>query len=199
MSTIPHLGPADHGREMTFDEFVQGDYEGGYKYELIDGSLYVTPEADFDHDWMGMNVLRTLLRYSEDRSDVINWVSTHARVFVPGAERTTAPEPDIAAYQGFPLEKGRHVQWRDVSPILIVEVATGDEAAETDLDRNVELYLRVPSVQEYWAFDLREELPELIVHRRENDAWRVLRFEPSDTYTTNLLPGYSLPVTPPRR
>jgi Uma2 family endonuclease len=198
MSTILQLGPADHGRPMSFDEFVAGDYEGGYKYELIDGRLYVTPEARWEHDWVGMHILEALLDYRKQRSDVINYVSAHARVFVPGAERTTAPEPDIVAYQGFPLEKAPHIDWQDASPIVVVEIATDDEAAEKDLDRNVELYLRVPSIQEYWAFDLREEQPILIVHRRENDAWHVLRFEPSETYTTELLPGFSLPVTPRR-
>ena len=39
MATVLKIGPADHGRPMTLDEFQAGDYEEGYKYELIDGEL----------------------------------------------------------------------------------------------------------------------------------------------------------------
>ena len=42
-SDTRQLGPADHGRELTYDEFLAGDYEEGHKYELIDGRLYVSP------------------------------------------------------------------------------------------------------------------------------------------------------------
>src|SRR6266851_438244 len=43
MATVLRLGRADHGRPMTLDEFWHSDYEEGYKYELIDGKLYVSP------------------------------------------------------------------------------------------------------------------------------------------------------------
>ena len=47
MSTVQSkLGPADHGRAMTLDEFDDADYEPGYKYELIDGRLYVSPDPE---------------------------------------------------------------------------------------------------------------------------------------------------------
>ena len=37
MATVPKMGPADHGRPLDLDEFMAGDYEEGYQYELIDG------------------------------------------------------------------------------------------------------------------------------------------------------------------
>ena len=49
MQTALHIGPHDHGRELTDDEFVAADYEEGYKYELIDGSLYVSPQPNLPH------------------------------------------------------------------------------------------------------------------------------------------------------
>ena len=46
------LGPADHGRELTYDEFLAGDYVRGHNYELIEGRLYVSPAANYSHDWI---------------------------------------------------------------------------------------------------------------------------------------------------
>ena len=52
MATTLRYGPGDHGRPMTFDEFMEGNYDEGFKYELIHGRLYVSPKARFSHDWL---------------------------------------------------------------------------------------------------------------------------------------------------
>ena len=52
------LGPGDHGQRMSYDEYLAGDYQPGYKYELIDGELYVSPEANRAHDWVEWGLLR---------------------------------------------------------------------------------------------------------------------------------------------
>ena len=195
MSTVLRLGPRDHGRPMIFDEFMAGDYEEGYRYEIIDGRLYVTPMPNYPHDWVEQYVFRELLRYSETHPEVINRVTNKARVFVPGAEATTAPEPDIVAYCNFPA--GPHVDWRDVSPLFVVEVLSGEDD-EKDLVRNVGLYLLVPSIQEYWVFDIRADPahPTLRVHRLIASRWEISELKPETGYATSLLPGFSLPVTP---
>ena len=47
------------------------------------------------------------------------------------------------------------LRWEDVSPILVGEILSGDP--EKDMVRNVELYLLVPTIKEYWLFDTRED------------------------------------------
>jgi hypothetical protein len=47
MSTVTKIGPEDHGLPMSFEEYLAGDYQQGYHYELIDGRLYVSPEATY--------------------------------------------------------------------------------------------------------------------------------------------------------
>ena len=38
MATVrARLGPTDHGRRMTLDEFREADEEAGYRYELARG------------------------------------------------------------------------------------------------------------------------------------------------------------------
>ena len=199
MATTLRYGPGDHGRPMTFDEFMEGDYEEGHKYELIRGRLYVSPQPRFSHDWIEQYVLDRLKQYARETGSAINKATNKARVFVSDAdpEDVTASEPDVAGYQGFPLDRKWDVDWRDVSPILVAEVLSQDDP-DKDLVRNVDLYLQVPSIQEYWAVENRDEpgRPTLRVHRRRGDDWTILEFGPDDVYTTDLLSGFQLPVTP---
>jgi hypothetical protein len=82
------LGLADHGRRVSEAEFESAELEPGYKYELIDGRLYVTYEPDLPEDYLANWLFRKLNAYAAARTDVINYVSTKARVFIPGRRRT---------------------------------------------------------------------------------------------------------------
>jgi Uma2 family endonuclease len=198
MTTILKLGPADHGRPMTLEEFDAGDYEQGYKYELIDGKLYVSPEPNMPEglleDWLG----EKLRLYKAEHPEVINFISPKARIFVPGRPGTTVPEPDLAAYHDLPLtEDWDELDWRDFSPILVIEILTGDDPTK-DLVRNVDLYFRVPAIKEYWVVDGREKVsrPSMRVHRRYGKRWKVIDLAFGETYATRLLPGFTLTIDP---
>ncbi len=199
MATVTRLGPADHGRPMTLDEFETGNYEDGYKYEIIDGKLYVSPLPDLPENRLEEWLTSELRWYARQNPEVINYVSSKARVLVPGRPGITIPEPDQAAYRDFP----RHlpldeVNWHEVSPILVAEVLLHGQP-DKDLVRNVELYLQVPSIREYWVFDAREDpsRPVLHVYRRRGLRWqRRIEVAPGETYTTRLLPGFELLLDP---
>jgi Uma2 family endonuclease len=186
---------------MTLDEFSSADAAEGYQYELIDGKLYVSPLLDLPQGLVEYWILSSLMRYSWTHADVCNRVLPKARVFIPGRRKVTNPEPDVTAYRNFPLDVPfDEMRWQDVSPILVVEVLSADDP-DKDLVRNVDLYLQVPSIREYWILDsLREgaERPHLLVHRRWGKRWRELHFAPGETYTTRLLPGLELIVDPRR-
>jgi Uma2 family endonuclease len=199
MKTIVKIGPADHGRPMTLEEFQVASTTEGHQYELIDGRLYVSPLPNLPQGLIEAWILTVLARYSWMRPDVINFVYSKARVFVPGRPGVTNPEPDVAAYRDFPHDiPFSELAWQDVSPVLVVEVLSLDDPKK-DLDRNVQLYLQVPSIKEYWVLDSRPEgadRPHLLVHRRWRGQWRRLSFAPGQTYTTRLLPDFTLVVDP---
>src|SRR6266852_5361684 len=108
------LGPADHGRIVPFEVFEHAPWEEGYRYELIDGRLYVSPVPEAPHEVVTKWAARTLDDYSEDHPETIDFVSGAARVHVPNQPRRHSVQPDIAAYQGFPRELilRRRVNWR---------------------------------------------------------------------------------------
>lgn len=196
------FGPMDHGRRVTADELESADYFGGFDYEVIHGRLYVSPLPNMPHDELAEWVADALRNYARARPDIIDSVRGRARVFVPGQKLETCPEPDVAAYHNFPF----HVpwferRWQDVSPTLVAEiVSTGDIAK--DLVRNVDLYARVPSIQEYWVVNQWWHGGATLfrVFRRRGKGWRKpLDFQHGDTYTTKLLPGFRLVLDPDRR
>jgi len=193
------LGPADHGRELTYEAFLAGDYEKGHKYELIDGRLYVSPAANYPHDWVRDYLYNALTLYKETRPSVVERISANCRVFVPGNRKTTCPEPDFAMYRTCP--PGRDVRWEDISPIIVVEIVSADDGGK-DYVRNVDLYQRVPSIREYWLFDRCAEVsgPTLRVYYRTTgrQKWKTADYGPEDVYSTALLPGFKMSVCPPK-
>jgi Uma2 family endonuclease len=199
MATLTKLGPADHGRPVALDDFMVGDHQEGYQYELIDGKLYVTPLPDLPENRVEIWILTKLWNYAQANPSAINFVTPKARVFVPDRTGVTNPEPDVAAYRDFPVEASfDSVRWEDVSPALVVEVLSREDP-DKDLIRNVELYLQVPSVREYWLFDTRLEgadRPTLRVYRRWGNRWRIIDLPFGETYTTKLLPEFELLVDP---
>jgi Uma2 family endonuclease len=200
MSTILKLGPADHGRPLTLEEFEAGEYQGGYHYELINGRLSVSPVPDQPENSVEDWLFFQLKLYAHQRPEVINFVTVKARVFVPDRPDLTAPEPDISAYRDYPLARRfRDVRWQDVSPVLVVEVLSEDDP-DKDLVRNVELYWQVPSIREYWTIDTRAgaEQPSLRVHRRHGQRWVKKDVAAGESYTTRLLPGFELVLDPLR-
>ncbi len=199
MKTALVLGPADHGRPMTREEFDAARNQEGFRSELIEGKVYVSPLPNLPHDLVGGWVKEVLRNYKRAHPDVLNFVTGPARVIVPGEEEATNPEPDLAGYRDFPHHLPfSAVSWDDVSPILVIEIVSEDNA-DKDLVRNVELYRRVPSIREYWIIDSRQDpdRPTLRVYRRRGSRWqRPIDVAAGETYTTPLLPGFVLVLDP---
>ena len=199
MHTRLYLTPTDHGRALSWDDFIGADFEEGYRYEMIEGRVFVSPAPNISHedyvDWLK----DLLLAYAQERSDIITRVRGPARVFLPDSEEgITAPEPDVSCYLEFAERFAPDADWRDYSPILVVEVIS-PETADKDLVRNRRLYLQVPSIREYWILDPREGVAGLtmLVYRRRGRRWAACQvIGPGETYTTPMLPGFSLVLDP---
>ncbi len=198
MAIVLRIGPTDHGRPMTVEEFEKGDYEEGYQYELIDGKLYVSPKPNAPHGCVELWIFLKLVDYWRAHPEILNYVHPNARVFVPDRPGVTSPEPDVTAYRDFPIDLPfTEIKWQNVSPLLVVEVVSADDP-DKDLVRNVALYLEVPTIKEYWAIDARKnpDRPTMRVHRRRGKRWTVIDLTYGDVYTTKLLPGFELTLDP---
>ncbi len=198
MKALVVLGPADHGRAMSREEFESAHGQEGFRYELIGGRVCVSPAPNPSHEMIREWIAGLLRDYGRAHPDQLNFTAQHARVIVPGVENTTNPEPDVAAYRDFPRRVFADLRWDDGSPLLVVEVLS-EENAEKDLERNLGLYLQVPSIREYWILDPRRDpdRPTLRVYRRRGSRWqRPIDVGPGEVYTTRLLPGFALLLDP---
>jgi Uma2 family endonuclease len=198
MATTLKLNPSDHGRRISLEEFLASHAEDAHHDDLIDGKLYVSLKPNPPQDWIEQWLVNKLRTFSLKHSAIINYVTNKARIFVPGRPEDTCPEPDLAAYTRYPLHRPiRLIRWEEVSPILVGEVLS-EEDPDKDLVRNVELYLAVPSIREYWIAYGREdpEQPTLRVHRRHGKSWRILDYGYGQVYRTKLLPGFKLVADP---
>jgi len=174
--------------------------EEGYRYEMIEGRVFVSPPPNSLHEDCVKWLEKLLDAYAEDHPDILDSVRPRACVFLPNAtvEEVSAPEPDLACYTEFAARFAPAVDWRDYSPVLVIEVISPD-TADKDLVRNRRLYLQVPSIREYWILDPREGVEGLtmLVYRRRGRRWAAcLTVGPGATYTTPLLPGFSVVLDP---
>ena len=145
-----------------------------------------------------MWLYRLLNAFAYQRSDLLAQVMTSPLVFVPNPNVTTFTRTDVACYSDFAERFSLDADWRDYSPILVIEVMSRDDPAK-DLVRNRRLYLQTPSIQEYWILDPREGVAGLtmLVYRRRGQRWAArLTVGPGETYTTEMLPGFSLVLDP---
>jgi Uma2 family endonuclease len=198
MATLMRLGPADHGRQVTDEDWEVAHLEEGYRYEVIDGKLLVSPTPDLPHNNVEEWLADCWKEYARQHSEVVDYVTQSARIFIPRRPRLTVPQPDLAAYANFPFATPRAQRnWRLINPVFVAEVVSPD-TADKDLIRNVELYLLVASVREYWILDERGGQVGLLVHHRRGSRWqRVLEVAEGETYTSRHFPGLEVTLTPP--
>ena len=151
------------------------------------GRLCVNPLPDEPHDRLEEYFVVLLRSYARSRADVINRVTNKARIMTQSLGDTNA-EPDVAAYRDYPLSQN-DLTWKDVTPLVVVEVVSAN-APDKDLVRNRDLYWRVPSIQEYWIVDPRDDpaRPSMLALARGPEAWVETSVDAGGTYRTDLLP-----------
>ncbi|MGH7171468.1 MAG: Uma2 family endonuclease, partial [Gemmataceae bacterium] len=199
MTTILKLGPVDHGRVITPDEARIAHWQEGYRYEIIDGKIYVSSFPELSHDFILQWIFKRVNNYSRQNPHIFNYVTTKGKVIVPDRPELTEPEPDLIAFHGFPLDLPiAEARWEDLTPVLVIEILSEDDS-EKDLERNVELYQEIAPIREYWIFDPRTDAdhPTLQVYRRRGRRWqKPIQVPFCALYTTRLLPAFSLRVDP---
>ncbi len=181
------IGPASAGILMTPEEFdTITDYDDRYRYELIHGVLVVTPiprEAEAGpNDELGM-MLRQYRREHPQGSALDDtlperYVQTldcrrrADRVICAGLGRRPNPKKDV--------------------PTIVVEFVSRDKRdwERDDVEKRHE-YLAV-GVVEYWIIDRFRRQMTVVCNRPEGPL--ELMIQEADTYRTELLPGFELPL-----
>jgi Uma2 family endonuclease len=170
---------------LTAREFDRARFEDGWRYELINGVLVVSPFAA-RHERDPNDELGFLLRkYQEGHSQgaVID-LTLYEETLECGENRRRA---DRAIWIGL----GRLPEPGEPPAIVVEFVSEGKVAQERDyLAKRAEY--RGIGVREYWVIDRFRRSMTVYVFEKDRDDERVV---PEDkSYATPLLPGFKLPL-----
>ena len=189
MATVDklRLGPADNGRRLTLDEFLEADEEQGYRYELARGVLEVTIVPNDPHGYVVCNLYDALSRYRQTHPGVIHRYGGAAefRLWIPAM--MSGRNPDVAVVlRGAPKDvRGRRV------PALAVEVVS--HRGETrDYVAKREEYL-VYGLLEYWIVDFAAR--KVTVLLRDGGTWVERVYQGDQPIESLVLPGIGLVVS----
>ena len=95
VTTPLRIGPADHGRTMTLDEFEDAEFEEGYRYELARGVLEVSEVPGEPHAlivWIILRRSRTMIGNilaSSTGPAVVRSIGSDCRLFNRGGTPTS--------------------------------------------------------------------------------------------------------------
>jgi Uma2 family endonuclease len=181
------LGPEDDGRLLSAEEYASAEYREPWKYERVDGRLVVMAPDGFDHQVTAEPWRDHLGVYHVNHPDRVQHVFSNPWVRV---DRGTDRIGDIGVY----LVSDRPVpDPPDRPPDLMFEIVSpGREAEERDyILKRAEYYQH--GIREYVVVDRFTRQVTVFTHTPEGYEERVLTR--SDTYTSPLLPGLSIPLS----
>lgn len=184
-STIPMLGPWNAGIHISPREFDRAWFEEGYRYELVDEVLIVLPSPLENERDPNEELGRWLRNYQEShpQGSALD-VTLPEHTIRTGDNRRKA---DRALWCGL----GRLPRRSDV-PIIVVEfVSEGKRNWLRDYETKRDEY-EACGVEEYWVFNRFNRT--LLVFRRHGSKFRKRRFREPSTYTSDLLPGFEVPL-----
>jgi Uma2 family endonuclease len=172
--------------KLTYDDFLLFP-DDGQRHELIDGEHYVTPSPSTRHQRLSMRLTGALLDCLKVNPVGELFAAPYDVVF----GRFDIVEPDLLLVTGDQVDVLTDVHARG-APSLVVEILSKG-TRRVDLQTKRDLYERA-GVREYWVID--GEMNRIAIHRRASDGRmpQVADLSESDTLTTPLLPGFSLPL-----
>jgi Uma2 family endonuclease len=182
------LGPADHGRAMTLQEFLDAEVEEGYRYELARGVLEVTNVPDQPHAIVVCNLYRAIARYEMAHPEVVLFFGGGAEYQFLLPSMISGRNPDVAVtLRGTPADE----QGRNPASFAVEVVSEGAEARERDYVTKREEYLAY-GLAEYWIVDPRQRRVTILV--RDGDAWTERVVKGRGSVASTVLPGFVVPL-----
>jgi Uma2 family endonuclease len=186
MATIQtRIGPADHGRRMTLDEFREAEEQPGYRYELARGVLHVVEVPGRRHWRVVDNLHEALSDHRRRVPQSIDLIGHGSDVRFRSPTLDSDRHPDLGvALVGDPVD-----EFQRPRPSLVIEVVSpGNSARGRDYAEKAEDYLAI-GVREYWIVD-----PELrqvtVLLRVDGPAWEEAVALGDRPIPSSVLPGF---------
>ncbi|MDH4200428.1 MAG: Uma2 family endonuclease [Spirochaetia bacterium] len=136
--------PMYEGRKVTREEYLDLE-EDGFKYEMIDGVLYMSPSPFSSHGECQINLGYCLRAFFIDR-DAGKAIS-EVDIFLPDGGDVLRPDITVVLKENYGIIKG-HIHG---VPDIVAEILSEATQAR-DLGAKAERYL-FNGVKEYWIID----------------------------------------------
>ena len=190
MSTVItsyRVGPIDHGRIVTAEEYLHLEVEPGYQCELARGVLEVTYIPAEAHALLICFFYDALSEYRRAHPGLIFLFggSNEFHFWLP--ELLSGRNPDVAvALRGTERDYLGHT----MASLAIEIVSPGEEARVRDHAAKREEYL-LYGLKEYWIVDRFTR--QVIVLSRQNDSWMEQILDREDQFAeSRILPEFTV-------
>jgi Uma2 family endonuclease len=189
-TTRTRIGPADHGRRMSLEEFREAEEQPGYLYELARGVLGGVEVPGDDHGQVVHNLQEALSRYNARHPGAILRIGHGSDIRLVIAASDSDRHPDLGVvFRNAPRDE------RDCrrAALVIEVVSPGAEARRRDLVEKREDYLSF-GVPEYWIVDPELRQVTTLVRHGEGEgaaaAWSERAYRGEETIASECLPGF---------
>ncbi len=178
--TTRRFGPESTGILMTPQEFDRADFIEGWRYELINGVLIVSPTPSLKERDPNEELGRWLRNYQEDHPQGAALDHTiHEHTVITRRNRRRSHRVIWAGLGRLPR--------KNETPTIIAEfVSSGKRDRTRDYEEKRREYLAI-KVQEYWVIDRFERLMTVFLPGGKKKIVRE-----NQCYKTPLLPGFEL-------
>ena len=179
------LGPRAAGALLTTEEFDRARFEEGWRYELINEVLVVSPIPLRNERDPNEELGRSLRNYQESHPQGSSLDATLAEETIETRKNRRRADRVIWAVLG--RLPGPH----EVPTIVIEFVSEGKVNQERDYVVKRAEYREI-GVKEYWIINRFTKSMTVHIFGAQRDE--ELKIPSSKTYSTPLLPGYELPL-----
>jgi Uma2 family endonuclease len=189
VTTPLRIGPVDHGRTMSLDEFEEAEFEEGYHYELARGVLEVSEVPDERRGVIVWALLRLIADYDRAHPRVIHRAGGGSEYRFRLPVMQSGRHPDVAVTL---RNTPRDLRGFRRASMAFEVVPKGAEALERDYVTKRAEYLAY-GLLEYWIVDPQDRTVTVLI--RDGDAWREQVYRDDQQAPSLVLPGFALGVS----
>ena len=159
-TTLTQNKPLYDGMKVTREEYLDLE-DDGFKYDMIDGVLYMSPSPFFKHSDAFSEILRQFRNYfhSQEAGRAVGEID----VYLPDNSDVLRPDITIILKENYSIIKG-HIHG---VPDIVVEVLS-EATYRRDLGIKADRYLS-NGVKEYWIADPDEKTIALWINQSKKN------------------------------